>query len=657
MTILNNDIQNNMKTKIIKEHIYIIIMFELFHDIKPSDDFYHHVNTSWINKSTIPDDNMIWNVFRELNDVNLEKLKQLLKEPKDNRIDCLYKQSLELTTATNKQYKAQEYIDRIYSCKDILELRKLVIDLFMLNGITCTNSFYVYNDFIDSKKNILHIGSGGLGLPDRDYYFKPDKVKIIEEYKKFILTYLSLFNLPFDINESVKSIYMIEEKLAQFTYTNVEKRDSERMNNPSNMDIISVVNPELSNDLLYFFNKIKVVPEKINITNPTFTKNYYELLKIVDLQKWKEYFIYSFLRKMGNYINIDSETVLFNFYSKVLSGTKVMKEPVKRSIETLNTIIGMLVGKLFVERYFNEKSKQKVTEMIEFIKLELTERLSNNDWMELETKKKAIDKLNKMNFKVGYPDKWRDYTELQILPDNLFFQNILNCYKFDFDYELKYLYKEIDRTQWFMNPHEINAYYSPSYNEIVFPCGILMEPFFSIEQDIACNFGGIGCIIGHEITHGFDDMGRKFDGDGNLNDWWTKKDAEKYVTKSDILKKLFNELKIEGQNVNGELTLGENIADLGGVEISFNSLKKYYTKHPDEVKSDSYQKFFYNYANVWRCIVRKEEAIKRLTTDPHSPPCYRVNTILSNVSEFYKYFSIDEKSKMWIEPTNRASIW
>jgi len=632
-------------------------MFELFHDIKPNDDFYHHVNTTWINKSAIPDDNMIWNVFRELNDVNLEKLKQLLKEPKDNRIDILYKQSIELTTAANKQYKAQEYIDRIYNCKDILELRHLVIDLFMLNGITCTNSFYVYNDFVDSKKNILHIGSGGLGLPDRDYYFKPDKAKITEDYKKFILTYLSLFNLPFDINESVKSIYMIEEKLAQYTYTNVEKRDSGRMNNPSNMDIISVVNPELATDLLYFFNKIKVVPEKINITNPTFTKNYYELLKIVDLQKWKEYFIYSFLRKMGNYINIDSETALFNFYGKVLSGTKVMKEPVKRSIETLNTTIGMLVGKLFVDKYFNEKSKQKVTEMIEFIKLELTERLSNNDWMELETKKKAIDKLNKMNFKVGYPDKWRNYTSLQILLENSFFQNILNCHKFDFDYELKYLYKEIDRTQWFMNPHEINAYYSPSYNEIVFPCGILMEPFFSIEQDIACNFGGIGCIIGHEITHGFDDMGRKFDGDGNLNDWWTKKDADKYVTKSDILKKLFNELKIEGQNVNGELTLGENIADLGGVEISFNSLKKYYTKHPDEVKSDSYQKFFYNYANVWRCIIRKEEAIKRLTTDPHSPPCYRVNTILSNVSDFYKYFSIDEKSKMWIEPTNRASIW
>ena len=632
-------------------------MFELYHDIKPSDDFYHHVNTTWITKSTIPDDNMIWNVFRELNDINLEKLKQLLKNPTDNKIDCLYKQSLELTTANNKQYKAQEYIDKIYSCKDILELRKLAIDLFMLNGVTCTNSFYVYNDFVDSKKNILHIGSGGLGLPDRDYYFNPEKAKITEEYKKFILTYLSLFNLPFDINESVKSIYMIEEKLAQFTYTNVEKRDSERMNNPSNMDIIAVVNPELATDLLYFFNKIKVEPGKINITNPTFTKIYYELLKIVDLQKWKEYYIYSFLRKMGNYINIDSETALFNFYGKVLSGTKIMKEPIKRSIETLNTTIGMLVGKLYVERYFNEKSKQKVTEMIEFIKLELTERLSNNDWMELETKKKAIDKLNKMNFKVGYPDKWREYNSLQILPENTFFQNILNCYTFDFDYELKYLYKEIDRSQWFMNPHEINAYYSPSYNEIVFPCGILMEPFFSIEQDIACNFGGIGCIIGHEITHGFDDMGRKFDGDGNLNDWWTKKDADKYITKSDILKKMFNELKIEGQNVNGELTLGENIADLGGVEISFNSLKKYYTKHPDEVNSDSYQKFFYNYANVWRCIVRKEEAIKRLTTDPHSPPCYRVNTILSNVSDFYKFFSLDEKSLMWVEPKNRASIW
>ena len=632
-------------------------MFKLYNDIKPGDDFYHHVNTNWINNSSIPDDNMIWNVFRELNDINIEKLKQLLKEP-NNKIDTLYKQSLELTNNTiAKIYKAQEFIDKIYLCKDILELRYLVIDLFMMNGITCTNSFYIYNDFINSKKNILHVGSGGLGLPDRDYYFNPDKVKIIQEYKDFILKYLSLFNLPFDINKSVESIYNIEEKLAQYTYTNVEKRNSELMNNPVDIDIVTAVNPDLANDLLYFFNTNKILPEKINITNPNFTKKYYELLKHIDLQKWKEYFIYLFLRKMGNYINIHSETTLFNFYGKILSGTIVMKEPIKRSIETLNTHIGMLVGKLFVERYFNEKSKLKVIEMIEFIKLELTDRLSNNDWMELETKQKAIDKLNKMNFKVGYPDKWRDYTDLQISSENIFFQNILNCHNFEFNYKLKYLYKEIDKTEWFMNPQEINAYYSPSYNEIVFPCGILMEPFFSVEQDISSNFGGIGCIIGHEITHGFDDMGRKFDGDGNLKDWWTKKDADKYISKSNILKKMFNELKIKGHNINGELTLGENIADLGGVEISFNSLKKYYTKYPNEVKTDSYQNFFYNYANIWRCIARKEEIIKRLTTDPHSPPCYRVNAILSNVSDFYKYFKIDEESKMWIQPTNRVSIW
>ena len=635
-------------------------MFDLYNEIKPSEDFYQHVNHNWLDKNIIPDDNMLWNVFNELSNENFAKVSTLIKETDDDRIKTIYDQSMELFTnkkPDDKMYKAQEYIDRINNCATIKELRHLVIDLFTLNGITCANSFSIYNDYKDSKINILHIESGGLGLPDKDYY-NPDKTYIIQKYKDFMKTYLSLFDLNFDI----EALYTLEETLSKVTYTNVQKRDSDLMNNPYNMCIISVVIPDLADDLTYFFNKINQdmnLVININITNPVFTKQFYELLNFIDLSKWKEYFIYSFLRKMGKYINSNTDSVLFNFYTGVLSGTTQMKIPEKRSIEVLDKNCGMLVGKLFVKKYFTEESKNKVLEMITFIKQELRNRLSNNTWMEPQTKKCALIKLDKIKSKIGYPDKWRDFSELVISRENKLFQNILNCSKFEFDYELKYLYKPIDRAQWFMNPHEINAYYSPSYNEIVFPCGILEAPFFSLDQDMACNFGGIGCIIGHEITHGFDDMGRKFDGDGNLNNWWTHNDEEKYIVQTNKLKKQFNKLKIKEHNVNGELTLGENIADLGGVEISFNSFKLYNNLYNNLYNKDInlYKKFFYNYANIWKCNIRKEEALKRLITDPHAPPCYRVNTILSNVNEFYTIFDIKKTSNMWINLCNRATIW
>jgi putative endopeptidase len=616
------------------------------------DNFYHHVNNKWISQTNIPDDTMVWNVFKELNESNLLKIKTMLDvdqtDPEYKKLMILYKQ-----TELKSIDPVYLYIDKINSCDTIQKLRQTTINIFTIYGISSTNTFYVYNNFNDASTNVLHVGSGGLGLPDREYYFDKNKADIRQKYKEFMKSYLDYFKLNYDIDE----IYNIEEKLANSIYTNVQDRDSKLMNNSYKLFKIYKNYTDLYKDLLYFFKKInrKYITWDliINITNPKFTTNYYKLLTSIDIKYWKQYFIYLFLRKMGNYINTDTETLLFNFYEKVLSGTVSMKEPFKRSIEVLNSNVGMILGRMFAEQYFKEESKNKVIEMIKFIKEELNKRLLANTWMEASTKQKAIEKLKKMNFKVGYPDKWRDYTNLDISESNPFFTNIMNCMKFDFVYSLQYLYRLIDRNQWFMNPHEINAYYSPSYNEIVFPCGILMEPFFSLDK-MAHNFGGIGCIIGHEITHGFDDMGRYFDGDGNLKDWWTVKDSIKYKKQSNILKTMFSQLKIEDKNINGELTLGENIADLGGIEISFNSFKAYLK---NTQVHDDYKTFFYNYANIWRCKIRKEESIKRLSTDPHSPPQYRVNTILSNMNDFYNVFNIDQKSKMWISESERARIW
>jgi len=628
------------------------------YDISLDEDFYKHVNNKWITESIIPDDNMIWNNFNVLQETNLKKTHDLLNKYIDTKneeyvkIMILFKQLQD--AKMNNMKTVNNCIKKIMDIDNIVSLRELLIDLFTLNGISNTNTFYVYNDFNDSTTNILHIGTGGLGLPDKEYYIDESKEDIRINYKKFIGDFLNYFNLEFNVDD----IYDIEEKLSGPTYTNVQKRDCEIMNNNTTIQILEETNESLANDLKYFFKKINIISGKINITNPKFTKFYYELLNTTNLETLKNYFCYLFLRKMGNYIDNNTETLLFNFYGKVLSGIKKIKDPWKRTLDKLDCLVGMLVGKLFVSENFKKESKNKVIEMIQFIKLELKERLENNEWMENITKTKALEKLKHMNFKVGYPDKWKDFSSLHISNKDDIFTNVLKCYTFDYMEDIKHLYKDVDKTRWFMLPHEINAYYSPQYNEIVFPSGILQEPFYSIDQDIASNFGGIGTVIGHEITHGFDDMGRKFDARGNMIDWWTKNDSVKYKMKTLKLKEMFDKLKINDKNVNGELTLGENIADLGGVMISFNALKKYNLKFSDKLNNiQSYQLFFYNYANIWKCKITEEEIDKRLTTDPHSPPCYRVNIILSNMDDFYKYFDINNKSSMWINKEDRVNIW
>ena len=637
---------------------------ELSKSIKETDDFYNHVNMNWINKSSIPSDNMMWNVFNELNENNMEKIHHLINFlKKSNNIDTdfmkvivLYNQSYNIGEGFSPSLISciNNIIRSINSAKNPDELRQILVQQFILNGISSPNKFYVYNNFNDSTTNILHIGTGGLGLPDRDYYFNDNMKDIIEKYISFIKKYLDCFKLDFDIS----AICKIEELLASTTYTNVMKRNNSLMNNLHTMEEIKESIPYLYDDLIYFFKEINVTPGLINIINPQFTIFYYKLLYTADLKTLKEYYIYLFLRKMGDYINTSTQNEIFNFYEMYLSGVKEQKPAWKRSVLTINNMVGMLVGKMFVKEYFNENNKKKVIYMIKFIKEELKNRLKANTWMDSSTIQHALEKLEHMNFKVGYPDVWKDYSSLLVSDTNNYLENILNCYRFELKHDTNDLYKKIDREQWFMNPQEINAYYSPSYNEIVFPCGILQEPFFSVDMDIAYNFGGIGCIIGHEITHGFDDHGREFDAYGNFKNWWTESDIVKYKEKSNILKKMFDKLKLYNENVNGELTLGENIADLGGVEISFNSLKKYYDTHPEEfIKSLSYKRFFYNYANIWRYLIRKEEALKRLITDVHTPPYYRVNTILGNVNQFYEHFDIVEGSKMWLDVNDRANVW
>lgn len=618
--------------------------YNIDHSIHPYDDFFLHVNNLWLGNIDIPRDMSLWSTFNEVKEENNLKLRQLLEEDR-GQLNIIYNQAKN----DRPEYIPRDMIEMIQECKTKEELKKIIILLFSCNNLIHGHNFSVAPDMNNSKVNILHLYSSGLGLPDKSYYEKKDET--FYKYKEFVTQYTQYFDfLHFD----VERIMEIELYLAHHTYSNVDKRNSFLQNNPISISNMSCLMNDLYSDICYFFskNEIKMDDYLVNITNPEFTKHYYIMLNNTDLETLKQYFIYMLLRKLGTYIGKKTEEIIFNFYGKVLGGIKEMKPDWKRALNVVDEHAGMMLSKLYVERYFDHSKKDQALQMIDFIKLEYEERIKQLEWMSDITKEKAIRKLKKMRVKVGYPDRWIDFTTLNISADKSYLDNIMECMRFEFRQEIKDIYKNVDINKWFMNSFEINAYYAPDRNEIVFPAGILQAPFFS--GDMASSFGGIGCIIGHEITHGFDDMGRHYDEDGNLKNWWSDEDATKYEIKTEQIITLFNNLIIHEQNVNGKLTLGENIADLGGVEIAYGAMKRYYG---DKFDKEYAKRFFYNYATIWRHKINKEEILRRLTIDPHSPACFRVNMILPNINAFYDTFDIPKDCKMWLDPKLRVKIW
>lgn len=637
---------------------------------KPTHDFYNYVNNDWIKNNPIPDDHTRWSVFNELDESNKNKVRKLLDSLKKsdntelNSLEILYNQGLDIDTINNTT--PREYIDqfitKINNANTKEELLETIFNLHYLHGFSTPIHLSSYSDLQNSDNIILHLFTGGLGLPDRDYYFLNDKEEIREKYKQFMKNYFSIFDLNMDID----SIYNLEKKLAEYTMTRVEKRDPSKLNNPMKKD--NLIKKYKSIPLKLFFNYFESLntnptndTNHINVSNPTFLDKHEDLWNDLTLDTWKKYYIWKFISGISSYINEQVSQLKFDFYGKTLSGTPIMIPRWKRVISNCNSQLGVVVGKLFVKEYFSESAKTKASHMINYIIKELRLRLQNNDWMEPSTKVKALEKLDQIKVKVGYPDKSTDYSNLNLSNKNNFLENNIKCLRFEEDNSWKKLYKNKDKSEWFMNPHMVNAYYSPSNNEIVFPAGILQEPFFSENYDTPLNFGAIGAVIGHEITHGFDDMGRKFDSNGNLNDWWTQTDEVKYKEKTTKIRNQFANYIIEGKNLNGDLTLGENIADLGGVSISYHALKKYLLENPNEnVILEGFtpeQRFFLNYAKIWRCSTRKEEIHNRILVDPHSPPIFRVNGVVTNLEEFYQAFGVKEDSPLWKPKEARINIW
>ena len=629
----------------------------------PKNDFFMYVNKEWLDSNPIPEEYSRWGQFNILGELNKKRVRELVEKSPESYthesklVSVLYQQGMDIETRNSltPEQHVKVFLDAFDRVKTKEELTSLVFDFFVQYGVTSPVCFSVYSDMEDANMNILHVYTSGLGLPDRDYYFDDDKEEQRTKYKEFMSSYTKLFNVEMDTD----AIYNFEELMAEQTYTRVQKRDPHLRNNPTSFNKFNLDYPNLNLTRLFdTFNIVERDDAKVNVSNPTFVEFFNRMLDELSLDTLKNYFLWKFLRTVGPSVNETTERAIFDFYGKFLSGTPEMKPLWKRILGNVEDQLGMVVGKMYTNKYFNEESKKKAEYMVSFIKRVLRDRLASNDWMEDSTKKKALEKMDTMVVKIGYPDKWRNYSKLSLTSSLSYLQNNFMINRFDVEYMFSKLYKEVDRTTWLMDPQMVNAYYAPSKNEIVFPAGILQAPFFSIEQNMEENFGGIGSVIGHEMTHGFDDQGCKFDSEGNLNNWWSDKDSEHYKGKTDVIRHQFSEFMIEGKNINGDLTLGENIADLGGVSISLEALERYLEENPEEDKGvESYKLFFMNYARIWACHARREETLKRLVMDPHSPPCFRVNGIVCHLQKFYECFGVLDTDDMFKPMEERASVW
>jgi len=639
--------------------------FDLSININPQTDFNLFVNGKWLKNNPIPAKYTRWGTFEVLYEENLQKIKSLIESSNGyyENLNILYSAAMNENKLNSERIKpVKKYMEMINSCITKQHLWSVLSYLY-IKGLVGIFQFFPEEDAKNSKVVVPYLGTAGLGLPDRDYYFNKDKEEIRNKYKNYLK---KLFRLYYKNNDSyheiVEKIFNLEKKLAEKTYTKVEKRDPEKNYNKMTLDDL---NYKYQMDWNSFFNTLtnnKNLPYII-VDNPQFYDRLKELWDSLSLETWKNYFRIMLLRSSSPYLSDDYVNLRFDFYKKILSGQKKLKPRWERAITMVNSDLGELVGRLYVNKYFTLDAKIKMVDMVTRLNKELKRRIMNLSWMSEETKQKAMLKNNAFRAKIGYPDKWRDFSNLTLLSDDSLLDISTKCSEYNHFFEMDRLFKPTDPNRWEMDPHQINAYFHPLKNEIVFPAGILQSPFFDVNGEDAFNYGAIGTVIGHEMTHSYDDMGRKFDHNGNLNNWWKDSDLQKFKKKAQYYIDEFSSFKSNNKNLNGELTLGENLADHGGVKISFYALmdklgKKYdssnisgnYNNSCNYISFKSLspeQKFFISWAQVWKNNITPEELDKRITTDPHSPGEWRINGTLANIPEFHQIFNVQSGDRMY----------
>ena len=640
--------------------------------VKPADDFFTYVNGAWLKTHPIPPDQARWGSFNELVEKNNDALHEVAEkaaktasggsvEPDKQKVADFYASGMdEAAVNSAKATPLSDEFKRIDALKDRQGVLEEIAHLHAM-GVTSLFGFTSGQDDKNSTMVISQAYQAGLGLPDRDYYTKDDDAskKIRDQYVDHVTKMLTLAGVAADkAANAAKKILAMETQLAQASRTRVELRDPQKNYNKMKAAELQKLTPNFK--WLDYFSGIKLADAgDINVGQPEFFKGADKVFTSTPIDDWKDYFRWHLIHAAAGELSQEFVDEDFNFYQKTLTGAQALKPRWKRVISETDGGLGEALGRLYVADYFPPQAKARALELVHNVQAAMADAIKNNSWMDQKTKDEALKKLAAFTVKIGYPEKWRDYSMLKI-DRGPYVLNAIRASMFEVDRQLKKIGKPVDRTEWGMTPPTVNAYYNPNLNEIVFPAGILQPPFFNATADDAINYGGIGAVIAHEITHGFDDQGRQYDGQGNLRDWWTPESAAKYKERAQKIVQQYSEYEpLPGQHINGELTQGENIADDGGVKIAFAALKKALAGKPQE-KIDGFtpeQRFFFGWAQVWRASQREEDLRRRLIIDPHSPSRFRCNGPLSNTPEFQKAFNIPDGSPMVRPPDKRVTIW
>jgi putative endopeptidase len=636
--------------------------------VKPGDNFFQYANGDWMKKTAIPDDQSGWGSFYTLYQDNQQKLKGILEDAAsgnnakgslEQKVGDYYASGMD-TVAIEKigADPLKPMLAKIDAVKDYKELVGLMAELSK-NEEAELIGLSVGADEKNSGQNIAILGQSGLSLPERDYYFRKDSATVAARngLLKYAATLFSLSGTDSaTASKNAQSILALETEIAKSHRTPVELRDPHT--NYNKMSIIQLQQLSPNMGWANVMALLKINADSVNVEQPAYYKALSELMVSQPVEIWKTKVKYDYISRNASLLSNAFVDARFNF-SRIFSGQKKKSDRWKTMVNAVDGNLGELLGQLYVKKYFTTEAKQRMDELVNNLQKAFEARIKKVDWMTDSTKQKALIKLNAFLKKIGYPSKWKNFDDVSIDRNNLY-ENAKSVRLHRYNEMIAKVGKPVDRTEWGMSPPTVNAYYNPTNNEIVFPAGILQFPFFNMNADDAVNYGAIGMVIGHEMTHGFDDQGSQYDAQGNMNNWWAKDDAAKFKIKTAAVAKQYSSFTVfDSIHVNGELTLGENLADIGGLAIAYDAFKMTKQGQGDE-KIDGFtpdQRFFLGFAQVWRLVDREESLRARINTDPHSPEMYRVNGPASNFGPFYLAFGVKEGDKMYVKPEDRAKIW
>lgn len=634
----------------------------------PQNDFYQYACGGWMVNNPLSDEYARFGSFDKLGLSNLEQVNSLITDIAatshphgsiEQKIADLY--NLSMDSARRNECGVQPIMPTIEKIQQLSDRSRLshLLGEAMEFGLW---AMYVDADAKNSAMNILNEAQAGYALGQKEYYFDQDEntQMIRNEYLRHIERMFTLCGL--EGKEAAATVLRLETRIAKAAFNNVELRDPETNYNKMTVADLQTLVPQV--DWKVYFDAMQIDPQVLSVGQIRHLQEVGRILADEPLEDLKTLFIWQVIDGSASYLSDEMYEANFDFYGRILSGKQQTAPRWKRATNVVNGTLGEAVGQMYVKKYFPEENKERMLQLVKNLQASLGERIAALDWMSDETKAKAQEKLSTFTIKIGYPDKWRDYTALDIDASLSYYENIQRAAKFQQNYSLSFLNQPVDKTRWYMTPQTVNAYYNPATNEICFPAGILQYPFFDMNADDAFNYGAIGVVIGHEMTHGFDDQGSKFDKDGNMSNWWTAEDKIRFDARTKVMEEYFNGIEVApGVHANGAFTLGENIADHGGLQVAYHALMMSENAKPENQRlqtRDGFtpaQRFFLAYANVWANNIRPEEILQRTKSDPHSLGRWRVNGALPHINAWYEAWNVDETSPMYIAPDRRVSIW